>query len=141
MNDTIYYVGAEVSFESRFLLWKHFAYEMPRPHATIIYSRKWFPYRTAKCFPLIIEPPYWLEVLEESLVLRFENQRLSERYNELRNFGATADHEYFKSHITISPPISPNKWDITKLHTPRFPITLSNEYYGTWKETSKGTLR
>ena len=127
----IYYVGAEVSFESRQLLYRHFDCEMSHPHATIIYSRNWFPYKTAKCFPLILEPPYELKILKDSLVLKFKNYRFFERNIELRNLGASSDHERLIPHITISEGIS---WDIANLPLPKFPITLSNEYYGTWEE-------
>ena len=130
-DEKIYYVGAEVSFESRTLLLKHFGTEMPKPHSTLIYSRKWFPYKAAKCFPLIIEPPYSLKILKESLVLSFENYRFFQRYIELRNLGATFDYDHFDSHITIS---EKTQWDVANLPTPTFPITLSHEYYGTWIE-------
>lgn len=128
---TIYYVGAELNFQSRILLYRHFGTEMPRPHSTLIYSRKWFPYRTAKFFPLTIEPPYELKILKESLVLTFHNDRFFNRYIELRNLGATSDYDHFVSHITISEKL---QWDIQNLLIPKFPIILSNEYYDTWEE-------
>jgi hypothetical protein len=135
----IYYVGVEVDFNSQQLLFRHFGTLMPRPHATLVYSRKWFPYKTVKCFPLIIEPPYSYRVLEENLVLKFENHRFFQRYIELRNLGATSDYDHFISHITIGP-IS--RWEVYDqieflthaMPPPKFPITLSNEYYGTWEE-------
>lgn len=133
----IYYVGAEVDPISSLKLFRHFSTIMPRPHATLIYSRTWFPYKTAKCFPLILEPPYEFQILRDSLVLKFENYRFFERNIELRNLGASSDHEYLIPHITISPPISPNKWDISKLNLPEFTITLSSEYYGTWEENNE----
>lgn len=130
----IYYVGADVSFKSRTLLFRHFNTEMPRPHSTLIYSRSWFQYKTAKFFPLTIEPPYRLEMLKESLVLLFENYRFFERYIELRNLGASSDFETIKPHITISEKI---QWDLSNLPIPKFPITLSSEYYGTWEENKE----
>jgi hypothetical protein len=133
----IYYVGADIAPESKWNLFKYFNTEIKRPHSTLVYSRKWFPYKTAKCFPLIIEPPYELEVLKGSLVLCFQNSRFFQRYIELRNLGATSDFDHFKSHITISPPITPNEWNISKLNIPDFPIILSNEYYGTWEENKE----
>jgi hypothetical protein len=129
----IYYVGAEVDFNSQQLLHRHFGTLMPRPHATLVYSRKWFPYKTAKCFPLILEPPYELLLLKESLVLKFENYRFLERHIELRNLGATSDHDRFTPHITIQEGLN----FIPNYPLPKFPITLSNEYYGTWEENKE----
>ncbi len=130
----IYYVGADIAPESKQNLYKHFGTEIKRPHSTLVYSRKWFPYKTAKCFPIVIEPPYELEILKDSLVLCFYNQRFFHRYTELRNLGATSDHDHFKSHITIS---NTEFWDVTNMIRPDFPITLSNEYYGTWEENKE----
>lgn len=138
----IYYVGAEISFESRSLLYRHFGTELEHPHATIIYSHKWFPYKTAKCFPLIIEPAYEYLVLRGNLVLKFENNRFFLRHIELRNLGASSDFDHFTSHITIGPIKIWEMYDqleyLTKaIPSPKFPITLSNEYYGTWEENLK----
>ncbi len=130
----IYYVGAEVSFESRQLLFRHFGTEMSRPHATLIYSRNWFPYKTAKCFPLILEPLYSFEILRDSLVLKFENHRFSQRHWQLRDQGASSDFVDFKSHITIS---ENTLWDVPNFPLPKFPITLSSEYYSTWDEDNE----
>jgi hypothetical protein len=92
---------------------------------------------------LVLEPPYSLLLLKESLVLKFENYRFFNRHIELRNLGASSDHDQFIPHITISEGTScdiksfsldiPNL-DIPSLPVPKFPIILSNEYYGTWKE-------
>jgi hypothetical protein len=126
----IYYVGAEVDFNSQQLLFRHFGTLMPRSHATLVYSRNWFPYKTAKCFPLILEPPYEFLLLRESLVLKFENYRFFNRHIELRNLGASSDHDHFTPHITIQEGLN----FIPNYTLPKFPITLSNEYYGTWEE-------
>lgn len=132
----IYYVGAEVDFQSRQKLFHNFfSSEPPHPHATLIYSRKWFPYKTAKCFPLIIEPPYSYQILKDSLVLKFENYRFFQRYIELRNLGATSDFDHFISHITIGPSKNFEIYNqLENIPIPDFPITLSHEYYRTWEE-------
>ncbi len=130
----IYYVGADIAPESKWNLFKHFGTEIKRPHSTLVYSRKWFPYKTARCFPIVIEPPYYLEILRDSLTLRFKNQRFFERHDELRNLGASSDHEIFKPHITISEGV---EWDLKNIPFPKFPIILSNEYYGTWEENKE----
>ena len=49
----------------------------------------------------------------------------------LKDQGASSDFVDFKQHITISEGID---WDLKNLPIPKFPITLSNEYYGTWEE-------
>ena len=121
------------------MLYAHFGFQPPRPHSTLVYSRKWFPYRTAQCFPLILEPPYEYLVLRDSLVLKFENHRFFHRHIELRNLGASSDFDHFTSHITIGPINIWERYDqleyLSKaIPPPNFPITLSNEYYGTWEE-------
>lgn len=112
----IYYVGAHLSAESAAILG-----ELKRPHVTIAYSRKWFPYKQGKFYPLVIEPPFWQEQFGILTVLRFQSSRLFERHIELRNAGATWDFEGFKAHITTR----------TLLDQP---LVLESEYYGTWEE-------
>lgn len=122
----IYYVGAHISLDSQFLLWRHFGTVPKHLHATIVYSRTWFSYRPGKFYPLIIEPPYKSEVLNGIHVMSFFNQRLFERHAELRDAGASWDYDTFQSHISIG---------VRGVHytLPDFPITLSNEYYQTWE--------
>lgn len=112
----IYYVGARLCAESAAILG-----ELKRPHVTIAYSRKWFPYKRGEFFPLVIEPPFWQEQFGDLTVLRFNSSRLFERHIELRNAGATWDYEDFKAHIT------------TKT-LPDQPLVLEHEYYRTWEE-------
>ena len=131
MSNTIYYVGAKLSTESEFLLWRHTGTTRKNFHTTLVYSRIWFPYKEAQFFPLTIEPPYIdYEMLIGQLVLTFQNQRLFERHIELRNLGATSDHIAFKTHITLgSCQFGPGGKPL-----PDFPLTFSNEYYRTWVE-------
>ena len=134
MPATIYYVGAKLSLESTFLLWCYTGTLIKNPHTTIIYSRKWFPYKEAEFFPLTIEPPYiGYENFRDQPVLLFHNSRLFERYVELRNLGATLDHETYKMHISIG--IAKDKQLPNKL--PDFPLTFCAEYYRTWIVGSK----
>lgn len=118
-RERIYYVGARLSWESSVKCGLD-----QLGHATLIYSRKWFPYRQAAFFPLIIEPPYDLDVFGDGInVLRFFNQRLFERHIELRNVGAGWDYDDFKAHITLRTPVSPDT-----------PLTFTHEYYQTWEQ-------
>ena len=121
----IYYVGATVAPESQFRLWHHFGSIAKHPHVTLAYSRKWFPYKPAKFFPLVIEPPYKFEDLGELKVLSISSQRLFERHIELRNAGAEWDFDQFRAHITLG---------IIGAPLPDFPIILSSENYQTWEE-------
>jgi len=123
----IYYVGALLAPESVFLLWRK-TVVVKKPHATIIYSKAWFPYKEAQCFPLVVEPPYIFERLRNQLVLRFDNQRLFERHIELRAAGATWDYPDFKAHISLGN-FTGQGWEL-----PDFPLTFSKEYYQTWDE-------
>ena len=136
MPNTIYYVGAKLSPESAFLLWCYTGTALRNLHTTIIYSRKWFPYKEARFFPLTIEPPYLkYEMLLDQLVMTFENTRLFERYIELRNLGATTDFDHFKAHITLGNRMPKGFADPPgNKHLPDFPLTFSNEYYRTWVE-------
>ncbi len=126
---TIYYVGADIAPESIARLYRLFGEEgTPKhPHVTIIYSRTWFPYKLGRFYPLVIEPPYIFDILGGHAAMRFNSQRLFERHIEMRNDGASWDHDKFQSHITIGG---------RGLHytPPDFPIILSNEYYQTWSE-------
>jgi hypothetical protein len=125
----IYYVGALLAPESVFLLWRK-PVTVKKPHATIIYSKEWFPYKEAACFPLVIEPPYKFERLQDQIVLRFNSPRLFERHIELRNYGATWDYPDFKAHISLGNFIG-IEWENSP---PDFPLTFSKEYYQTWDE-------
>lgn len=119
----VYYVGARLSKEDSRLLGSFHK----QLHATIIYSRKWFPYEYPHqaLFPLEIKPEFWIEKLGALTVLRFDTLTLSERHKEFLRRGATWDYPNYKAHITL-----PN----TLATIPTRPLTLEYEYYGTWKE-------
>lgn len=120
MTERIYYVGASLSLESRLRL------GLEKAHSTIIYSRRWFPYKKGKFYPLVVEPPYRQDVFNNIPVLRFESLRLLERHIELRNDGATWDYDDFKSHISLECHLK---------QLPDYPLTLEDEYYSTWEQT------
>jgi hypothetical protein len=124
---TIYYVGVDIAPESQFRLWHHFGSTIQHPHITLAYSREWFEYKPGRFYPLVIEPPFELEILRDLQVLRMSNSRLSERHLELRNSGAAWDFDDFRMHLSISP--------AGMIHTsriPNFPIIAISEYYRTW---------
>lgn len=128
MTNRIYYVGARVSIGSAFLLRHFFGSSKLKLHSTIIYScNVWFPYREAKFFPLIIEPPYTVEEWNKEFILRYYSDKIFQRYIELRSLGAHSDYPDFKSHITLG--------DYYKTgRVPNFPIRFDREYYQTWEE-------
>lgn len=127
MSDIIYYVGARVSDNSKHLLWRAGANRNPL-HATLVYSRKWFEYKYPKFYPLVLEPPFEPDIFLDQHVIKFKNYRFFNRHIELRNLGATSDHDHFQSHITIGRKL---EFEI------KDPITLDLEYYGTWIERKK----
>ena len=122
----IYYVGAKVAEASSIKLCVCTETQQIKFHSTIIYSRRWFPYKPAQFFPLILEPPFSWDTFDGITVLRFNNQRLFERHIELRNAGASWDYPTFQAHISFG--------KIPTSAVPNFPIVLEHEYYSTWHE-------
>jgi hypothetical protein len=121
----IYYVGLRVSPHSQQNLQKKYNIAS-NLHSTIIYSRTWFPYKPKLPSGLIIDPPFTVDYFENIAVLRFSNELLTERHNELKKLGASWDYNDFKAHISLGP--------ITRVSSPEFSISFSDEYYMTWEE-------
>lgn len=119
----IYYVGARLSEASSARL-------APgrRLHATIAYSREWFPYRPARdLYPLVVVPPFAVDALGNVPVLRFADLGLTRRHEELLAAGATWDYPDFKSHVSLPARPFPE-------FVPPSILVLEDEYYQTWEE-------
>lgn len=123
----IYYVGCSVAVESNIPLSALLNRPYKKFHTTLAYSRKWFPYKAGQYCPLVIEPPFTLERFGEIAVLRYSNYRLLERHKEFLEAGATWGYTEFKGHISLGKGVG-------EFVTPKTPILLSGEYYGTWEE-------
>ncbi len=128
--ETIYYVGYRLSRESEILLSRYYNLAgIKKLHSTVIYSKRWFPYRWSPLSITVLETKHH-EVFNGILVLRFNSEALEERHENLLAAGATWDYEGFKAHVSIgkieevSEGIGPYAG----------PIILQTEYYQTWQE-------
>lgn len=100
-----------------------------RLHATLAYSRAWFPYKPGKAYPLLLNPPFRMDEFHGVPVLRFEDPAFTARHRELREAGAEWDFPGFASHISVPVPLS--RADLRSLGG----LALEHEYYMTWRET------
>ena len=124
----VYYVGSRLSPESVIGLQAHFNLpQRTKFHATLIYSKEWFTYKDDKPYPVIVSPPFTLDVFQKQTVLRLISPELVLRHQELRACGAIWDYPDFKLHITLGK-------DCELRSPPTFPLVFDKEYYGTWKE-------
>lgn len=115
----IYYVGARLSLEDSLML------ESSKSlHATIIYSKTWFPFREGFLrFPIYIKPPYKLDKFGEHTVLRFESPAFLSLHKHYKNEGASWDYPDYKAHITLS-----------RFLLPHSPLLFTHLYYRTWND-------
>jgi|SRR6185312_4306053 len=123
----IYYVGLDLSDSWCCAVSQLLKLSQPkRFHATIIYSRTWFPYKPWR-FEKLFTKPTGIEIFNGLKVLRFEDVQIAARHQQFREAGATWDYLDYKGHITIGP--AETTPDI-------FPpiITFESEYYQTWEE-------
>ena|ERR1700676_2728158 len=123
----IYHVATRLSPESAIGLCAHFNLLRNKFHATIIHSKEWFTYKDDKPYPIIVDPPFELNIFSKQTVLLFRSPELALRHQELRASGATWDYPNFKLHIRLGK-------DCPMRAPPTFPLVFDKEYYGTWKE-------
>ncbi len=123
----VYYVGSRLSPESAIGLCAHFNLPQNKFHATLIYSKEWFTYKDDKPYPIIVDPPFKIDVFYKQVVLLLKSPELVLRHQEFRASGATWDFPDFKLHITLGK-------DCPLISPPTFPLVFDKEYYGTWKE-------
>lgn len=82
-------------------------------HTTIVYSRNYVPYRLShKEVPLASKG--WLETWStdsgNTLVLRFDSEKLQKRFDYAMALGASYDYPEYKAHITLSYDVGPLKY-------------------------------
>jgi hypothetical protein len=123
----VYFVGSQLSSESAIGLCAHFNLSRSKFHATIIYSKDWFTYKDDKPYPIIVDPPFKLDIFSKQVVLILHSPEIVLRHQELRASGASWDHFNFKPHISLGK-------DCPMKVPPTFPLVFDKEYYGTWKE-------
>lgn len=83
-------------------------------HTTIVYSTKHVPYRLSHKETFLADKG-WLEIWPtkygNTLVLRFESEKLHQRFNYAMALGATYDFPDYQAHITLSYDIGPLKYE------------------------------
>ncbi len=130
----IYYVGAALDEESSRKLASHIRREGEVPlleqfHCTVMYSNSWFTYkaRDGEIYPLTLNPPFETTMFGSICVLIFiPPPPIIQRHQGLLAAGAKFSYPSYHPHISLCKKIL--------LSPPRFPLTLSSEYYGTWKD-------
>lgn len=97
-------------------------------HCTISYSETHFAHTVNKNI-IIITPEMIhdnLEMFGDALVMRFDNQELTDRFNSNLDKGGETNFPEYKAHITLSYDFDKNA-DLSKFVKPNFDIALGNE--------------
>lgn len=127
----IYYVGAKLSSISS----NRLGSTRKKLHATIAYSRVWFPYKQKiNIYPIYAYPPFYMARFGNVDVVRFECDALASRHDELRALGAEWDYEGYKMHVTVPAALS----DAALGAIPN--LCFHIEYYGTWEQEARHDL-
>lgn len=104
-------------------------------HCTISYSEKHFPHTPNKNIVIITPEAIHdnLEMFGDALVMRFDDQELTDRSNSNLDKGGVTDYPEYKAHITLSYDFD-KSIDISKFTKPNFDIELGNETVEELKE-------
>lgn len=124
----IHHVAARLSAESSRLLGS----PGKQLHATIAYSREWFPYKPRfDLWPMVIVPPFVPAQFGPVRVVRFTDWGLTRRHEELLAAGAAWDYPDFKAHISVPDHLA----DLDGIPW----MVLEGEYYMTWEAENDGS--
>jgi hypothetical protein len=97
-------------------------------HCTVSYSRKVFEHNVNED-EVIITPDQFIgiELLgdEGAVVLKFNSDKMQDRFNQCMREGATYDYNEYIPHITLT--YNGKDLDLSKLELPIFDIVLYNE--------------